>query len=245
MDLGYLRSKFIQFLRIFSDYPIIEIHVCRPPFGTIVVNKLEQSDIVKVLNGKTYFTVTELNNLKQSNPSMYQSLCQLAQAVKVYVVNEKTPFVLAGTLGELWTVSLNTLAKKYVSLKSGSPTAINPSDPDINSGVFDWIRVRTIPDNSSAFACFVPNTVTGQVATSWGTVLNINAVGVNHGKGDFVIASNVGNSPNLNDIYVINGNIFAKTYNNQGWTDYLDSRVLNSKSITVDKLPRLTNVVLN
>lgn len=48
-----------------------EIWVCKPPVGTVVINKLEQSQAVKSLNGKDYFTLDELQRLQSQNQMLY------------------------------------------------------------------------------------------------------------------------------------------------------------------------------
>lgn len=85
-----------------------EIHVCKPPIGTCVINCLEQAHIVKQLNGKTYFTAEQMLEMRSKNPQMFQFLCTNA-----YVTNDKKPYVLSGTRGEMWTVSLDSLMGTY------------------------------------------------------------------------------------------------------------------------------------
>ena len=210
-----------------------EIHVCKPPMNTIVINKLEQADVVKQLGGKTYFTIEECNRIAKQNPQKLNTLKMLVSQGRAYLVNQNTPFVLAGTLGEMWTIDAMKLSQRYVFLGGGGSTV--PISPQTLSergknGILNWTVVRTIPNNSKSWACFVPSHQKGQVQTSWGAVLNINGVGVSHGKGDFVIASDANGKPDLSNAYVVNGNIFATTYNNKGWTDYIDKRYTSNNN---------------
>ena len=225
-----------------------DIHVCKPPADTIVINKLEQYDVVKALGGRTYFTVATLEKMQQSNPQMFNAIKGYIQQGKCYVVSDRTPFVLAGTLGELWCIDKAKLMQCYGfiinnSLCRISDAVLKERSKDKNGEFLDWTVVRTVPDNSEAFACFVPSTQKGQLQTSWGAILNYNGQGVAHGKGDFIIAGNAGGQPNLSDRYVVNGNVFATTYNNQGWTDCLDSKYTGNSTLGSKVISGLPNLI--
>lgn len=226
-----------------------DIHVCMPPKGTIVVNKFEQAKAYASLAGKTgKFPGWCNKETYEKNPQLKQYLAGLVQSGQAYLVSDKVPFVLCGTQNEYWCIDPQKLAAKYSFLENNQPVAINQQSLDkrLKQGVLDWTAVRVKPDGSEAFACFVPYKTKGQVQTAWGAVLNINDPSSHcHGKGDFVIAQNVCGKPNLGDIYVVAGDIFATTYNNQGWTNCLDQRAINSANITIDRLPKFisTSVV--
>lgn len=216
------------------------IYVCMPPKNTVVFNKLEQADAVKMLNGKTFFEADEIIQLKNSNSPLFGLIQQLISAGKGYVVNDQTPFVLCGTVGEFWAISPDKLAQKYRWANSDFWKIDQWSlEKKMKDGILDWTQVQTYCDGSpDPYACFVPSNMKGQIATPWGAVLNINGVDVSHGKGDFVIAQPLPTGqPNMQDRYVVNGEVFATTYNNQGWTDCISSKALNH-NITIDKLPK-------
>lgn len=203
-----------------------EIWVCKPPQGTVIINKLEQADSVIAAGGRTYFTAREIS----TNPKIAAGVQQLLQAGKAYLVKDDQTFVLCGTESEMWCISGAKLAKKYVWASDGSPIndktlkerAYIRSNPiKGTTTLLDWTKVRTVPDNSTAFACFVPFEMKGQIQTSW-AILNINGAHAFHGKGDFVIAANVNGQPDLSSRYVVNGNVFRDTYDNRGWRDCLD-----------------------
>ena len=219
-----------------------EIYVCMPPKDTVVINKLEQADVVKALNGREYFTVEELQKMQSSGDSRFNFISQAINAGKAYLVSDKTPFVLCGTCGELWTIGADKLAKTYTFLQNGQVLHINQRtlQSRMKGEYLDWTVVRTSQQATIGqnMACFVPVSQKGQIKTSWGAVLNINGAGVSHGKGDFVVCSKLPNGqPNLGDRWVVNGEIFATTYNNQGWTEHLKLSGVNTT--TIDKLPRL------
>lgn len=214
-----------------------DIHVCMPPKGTIVINVLEQADTVKYFNGKTYFTLRDLAKLSDNAK---QSVMNAVSCGKAYMVNDNTPFVLAGTCGELWCIDANNLAKKYSFVTAQGTEPINQQtlQKRMKNGYLDWTVVRTIPNNSQAWACFVKQSIKGQIPTSWGAVLNINGAGVSHGKGDFVIAGLVENQPDLSNRYVVNGNTFATTYDNRGWTDCINT-TQRKTNLSISELPKL------
>lgn len=211
---------------------LYNIAACMPPVGTVVVNILEQADVVQALGGRTYFTADEVMELKAQNHPMFNTLSQLASQGRIYTVSEAKNVVLAGTMGEMWVVDFNKLVNSYTTASGG---IIKPED------LRTWCVVRTKPDVSTAFACFVPASIYGQIPTAWGTLLNINGLGVSHGKGDFVIAQSVNGVPNLQDRYVVNGVVFGRTYNNSGFSKYLKAD--GYTNISISELPKIWGVV--
>lgn len=218
-----------------------EIYVCMPPKNTIVINKLEQADVVKALGGKTYFTVEQIEKMQKSNPPMLAQLQQLVAQGRAYAVTDATPFVLCGTVGEMWTIKADDLASTYNFLQGGQPLAINQQtlNQRLHGKYLDWTLIRTSPQATAGqnMACFVSSSQKGQILTSWGSVLNYNGVGISHGKGDFIVCAKLPNGqPNLADRWVVNGEIFATTYNNQGWASCLNNVNTN---VVISDLPKL------
>ena len=184
-----------------------EIWVCQPPQGTVVINKLEQADSVSACRGRTVFAPFEIEH----NPQI-KALCeQLVKDGKAYIVNNPQTFVLSGTRGELWCIKGDKLAKKYVWASDNTPINAQTLKSRLGDAKYlGWQKVRTIPDNSAAYACFVPAKIQGQIQTSW-AILNINGRGVPHGKGDFVISQPGADGKPSADRYVVNGAVFADT----------------------------------
>lgn len=213
-----------------------------PPKNTIVINKLEQADVVRQLGGRTYFTVDDIKRLQAQNPAMIITLQQLVGQGRAYAVTDATPFVLCGTVGEMWTIKPDKLASTYMFLQNGQPLQINQQtlNQRMKNGVLDWTVIRTSPQATAGqnMACFVPTAQKGQIQTAWGSVLNLNGTGISHGKGDFIVCAKLPNGqPNLADRWVVNGEIFATTYNNQGWTQCLNLNV--ARTINIAELPKL------
>lgn len=219
-----------------------EVHVCMPPKNTVVINKLEQADVVRALGNKTYFTAAEIENMQKTNPALLAQIQQFVSQGKAYAVSDKTPFVLCGTVGEMWLTGADKLAATYTFLQNGQPLAINQQSLSqrMSGAYLDWTLIRTSHRATAGqnMACFVPVAQKGQIQTSWGAVLNINGAGVSHGKGDFVIANSVGNHPDLCHRYVVNGNTFATTYDNRGWTDCINT-TQRKTNLSISELPKL------
>ena len=211
-----------------------EIHACRPPKNTVVINKLEQAQAVRACKGKTYFTVEELTK----NPQLKAFVTELLKKGQAYLVNENTPYVLCGTVGEMWTIAENKLFERYSGVNAeGVATPLTPDKFKENSdGTTKWVRVRTQPNNAPSWACFVPQKCKGVIKTSWGAALAINDPLVKHGLGDFVIAADEGGKPNLNKCYVVNGLIFETTYNNRGWTENLSGKATTAGAVDLPNL---------
>lgn len=219
-----------------------EIYVCMPPKNTIVINKLEQHETARRA-GAEYFTVEDIKRLQQHDPQKLSYLQQLVAQNLAYAVTDSTPFVLCGTQGELWTVPADKLAGTYTFMQGGQPLAINQQtlNARLQGKYLDWTVVRTSAQATAGqnMACFVPSGQHGQVQTSRGSILAYNGFNVGHGKGDFIVCSKLPNGqPNLADRWVVNGEVFAATYNNQGWTDCL-KQVQNS--MTIADLPKLVS----
>lgn len=121
-----------------------------------------------------------------------------------YTTTDVKCIKLTGTVDEVWPVTIEKLAKTYTHI-DGTP--ITPEN--IPDGEFE---VATIVDENAAtiFAEQVTDEV--QVATNWGEILTANRKGVPHGEGDFIAYANKNGQPNPDDRWVINGMVFAKTY---------------------------------
>lgn len=201
------------------------IHVCMPEKGTVVVNKLEQPSVLaKLPHGVCSFA----QNFEESWGSQYR---QAAEAGLAYLVDDKTPFVLGGTQGELTCITPGKLQQTYSFLCKGNvhePINNDSLHARLVDGILPWTMIRTNPATavSSLMACFIPVSQAGFIHTATGTKLEFNACGVSHGLGDFIVCSTLPDgSPNLSDMWVVNGEVFADTFNNRGWSQYLAQRV--------------------
>ena len=202
---------------------IYEIYVCKPPIGTCVINKLEQVDIVKQCNGRTFFTAEEMQKMSMTNPQMFNYLRQNA-----YVVDVNKRYILSGILGEMWAIDEAKLCERY-SLADGTPltpqsilhrcyysakvekngvVSFEPTTQTLEAhvkennsnmqedcilSVMGWHKVKTKPEASNAFAMFIPKNEKLQIRSEWGSVETTNLQGLNHGKGDFLVCDVLSN----------------------------------------------------
>lgn len=137
-----------------------------------------------------------------------------------YTTSDAARFVLSGTRGEQWVIKGDKLAKTY-TFADGTPiNAETLRKYQDKSGNASWFRVQTSGDASRVWACFVPAAYTFPFQTSWGNMM-CNQKGIPHGYGDFIIRSDAGGQPSSSGGYVCNGAVFADTYDNRGWVDYI------------------------
>lgn len=135
-----------------------------------------------------------------------------------YVTNENKPFVLSGTAGECWTVDMKKLFKTY-ALFGGQPLSVEYLKSKLIHGKLDWVHLETLADGAINWAFYLDPRKYGKqavinfpVQTSWGETLLANRPEVKHGIGDFLVCADNNMSPNLQDVWVVNGAIFPKTY---------------------------------
>ena len=130
-----------------------------------------------------------------------------------YVTDQNKQFIISGTAGETWTIDVNKLAKTY-TFADGTPiTPETLTKKCDNRGQMDWQKMKTRADAGTNWAFFLPKSIQNfPVQTSWGDTLLANRPGVGHGLGDFLVCGDAGGQPNLSDMWVVNGEIFPRTY---------------------------------
>ena len=129
-----------------------------------------------------------------------------------YKTDSEKCVVLSGTRGEQWPVTPAKLAKTY---RNPDGSDIQPSDlqSQENDG---WMKVRTVADGKpTVFAIQMPSEIRDfPIATSWGEILYANSSkSEGHGSGDYILAE-IGEDgqPNLQDMRVVNHDVFCDTY---------------------------------
>lgn len=123
-----------------------------------------------------------------------------------YETNEKKPVVLVGTVGEEWTVNTKKLMTAYTY--NGKPITEDVIKNELSDG--SKHTIRAIAGAEKMFAAQTTEQV--EVNTSWGETLKANRNGIKHGDGDYLVCSNDNGKPNFNDVWIVNGLIFLKTY---------------------------------
>ena len=188
-----------------------------------------------IKNVQEYAPAMQVGNWKRTSKKKYQIyVCMPPLGTKVYnfledvhyETSEKKPFVLSGTVGEQWVIDPAKLFKTY-RLPNRQPLNLDFLKTKGHPYKVDWFKIETIVDTANPvynWALFVPKNQKLAVPTSWGDVLTANRNGVPHGMGDYLVCADGGNMPNLNDMWIVNGEIFSSTY---------DMRAFPGKSTTV------------
>lgn len=179
-------------------------------------------------------------NWKRTAKKNYEVyMCKPGTGVKVqdkisgtpYVVNETQAYVISGTVGDIETVDARTLAANYV-LIDGTPINGQSMGKRANAdGLIDWTHLKAISKNGgSAWAFHLPlNIKNFPVNTRKGGVY-ANQQGLKHGVGDFLVCSDMGGQPNLNDVQVVNGLIFPTTYDLRAFPGMFPADVIKAET---------------
>lgn len=179
-------------------------------------------------------------NYKQTQKKIYQIWCCMPPVGTHvhnklenidYTTDNNARFVLSGTRGEQWVITVGELAQRYTFANGTLITPDTLKRRQSVDGSIDWFMIQTRPTVQKVWACFVPAAYEFSYQSLWGTMVG-NRKGIPHGLGDFIVRSDVFGMPGK-DGYVCNGAIFADTYDNRGFSDYLDHR--NSARIDLPK----------
>jgi hypothetical protein len=79
----------------------------------------------------------------------------------------------------------------------------------------------------------IPVNLVFQIPTSWGDVLTVNAPGIPHGRGDFIVCADAGGYPNLNDRWVVNGEVFPSTYDMRAFPGLSTEEDRKAKEVSI------------
>ena len=213
------------------------LYVCKPPINTVVINRLDHYEEVKKLGNKAYYTIHDLEQYKEANNSKLQYIINLVNQGVAKRVTETTPFVISDTLGELNVISETELFRNYSYIQNNSNIPLNKTliESRQKNGYLDWMLISYTNRYVQEKACFIPQSQKGSIRTKEG-IIKYNEIGLNHGKGDFIVCSMLMNGQaNLADMRVVNGEVFATTYNNKGWSEHIK----NVNTVLIEKLPNL------
>lgn len=196
--------------------------------------------------------IYDIKNWKRTVAKCYEVyVCMPKQGTKVtnkfegssYLTDANKPLVISGTAGECWVVDFNKLASKYVLMNNAPITYEEINSRLIKVGeqahVMDWLKIKVLPAKNMVYWTFhLPKKHTNfPVKTSWGDILLANRTGVKHDAGDFLICSDRFGSPNLDNVWVINGTIFPRTYDMRGYAG------LGGVNNTVFETPRPATLI--
>ena len=115
--------------------------------------------------------------------------------------------VLRGNRGEMWTSPLSQVITRYAKPDGSELRREDFAQRDV------LIDIVAIPTSDSYYAMHVPAGITVTVETARGDVLYTNLPNAPHGEGDYLVctAQECG-GPDLSDVRVLNGLIFADRY---------------------------------
>lgn len=134
-----------------------------------------------------------------------------------YTTNNTEKVLMKGLMNEIWLIDLKTLMNSYKFLDGEdiNMETLNQRGKIIdNDLIMNWQDVISI-NNSMKYAQMIPKLYKLQITTKYGTNLNVNSDNSvsNHDQGDFILCSiDKDGKPNLNDKWVVDGNVFKKTY---------------------------------
>lgn len=134
-----------------------------------------------------------------------------------YITNDVERVLMRGLLNEIWIVDLNTLmhSYKFADGEEINLETLNKRGKMIDDDlIMNWHQVSSI-NNSDKFAQLIPKIYKLQIRTKYNTLLNVNSENSisDHHKGDYILCSkNPDGTPNLNDKWVVDGNVFRQTY---------------------------------
>jgi hypothetical protein len=191
---------------------------------------------------------SNIDNWKSTHKKSYSIwMCRPAFGTKVsnflegsnYTTDVNKQFVLSGTAGEQWVVDVNKLAKTY-TFEDGTPITPESLQKKCDKAdQIDWVKLTTKPDAGTNYAFFLDinrrETINFPVKTSWGELLLANRPEVQHLKGDFLVCADKDGHPNLNDVWVVNGEIFPKTYDLHAFPNMFDTDKVNKDPDKPDK----------
>lgn len=159
-----------------------------------------------------------------------------------YVTDKNKQFIISGTVGETWVIDINKLAKTYTFSDDTPITPDTLKSKCTKDGQMDWQKMRTRADANINWAILIPKSIQNfPVQTSWGDTLLANRPGIKHGLGDFLVCADNGcGQPNLNDMWVVNGEVFPTTYDLHAFPNMFPESVTQAKTV----VPKMSFVSL-
>ena len=141
------------------------------------------------------------------------------------IAGEKDCAIVTGTASQQYVVPFDRFCKTYTTMEGtplDSAVLYNMMCKEASRLGIPANKLNRVPgqpyltskDAPQVYAYRVPKDQTMQVRTSWGALLQVNAPGMEHGEGDWVlIAMKDDGTPDFKDQWVVNGLVFRDTYN--------------------------------
>lgn len=139
-----------------------------------------------------------------------------------FTLTKQNCVIWSGSQGEQQVISLARLST-YCELANGMPIPLDTLRRTLNEkGYVDWMRIMVKTSITPVYACFVPAHYQFEMTNNHGEVRYGNAKGIEHGRGDFVMAMDKEGMPALQNRWIVNGTVFINKYDNRGFKDFLD-----------------------
>ena len=162
---------------------------------------LESSDEEWFLTGKKKYTIQAMMVSKET--TFHNDL----EVVDLTATDDGETVVLKGTRGEIWTDSVSYVVTRYTKPDGSELRKEDFANKDV------FIDIVTIPTTDAYYAMHIPIDTTVTVVTARGAVLHSNLQNAPHGEGDYLVCTiREDGGPDLSDIWILNGLIFADCY---------------------------------
>lgn len=187
----------------------------RNDFATVIFNYSKETKQVEMnakdyiaansdkwfLTGKTEYTVQAMTVSKD------YSFTNFLEGTDYTATDNGESVVIKGISGEMWMTKMSKVIATYTK-EDGSPLTADDFVKDT------FINIKAIPSANTNFAMFVPTEYKLTVETAWGDILYTNRLAVPHFYGDYLVCrAGEDGTPDLSDVWVVNGLSFNTTYN--------------------------------
>lgn len=182
--------------------------------------------------------LSDIKNWKRTHKKQYSVyMCRPLPGTKCInklagaqcITDQRKQFILSGTIGETWVIDVNKLANTYNFADGTHITPETLKNKCRKDGQIDWLKLTTKNDVALNWAFHLPLAIKNfPVKTSWGDMLYANRDGVGHLYGDFLVCADAGGRPNLADVWVVNGEIFPRTYDLHAFRNMFSNKSIDS-----------------
>lgn len=131
--------------------------------------------------------------------------------IEKYSISKEKPFVLSGVKDEQYPISYNELSSKfeYIDERAITKESIEQLIVERNGHKeIEWTRIKPVKNLALKWVYFVPDLYGELKINIKGIGLTINRIGIDHYKGDFILAEDAGGRPDLGAVRIVNGNLF-------------------------------------
>ena len=185
--------------------------------------------------------LAQKENWKQTRRKTAYTIYMCIPPVGTKIVNKmdgkeyttgRNDVVLSGTREEMWVERITAITKNYTFADKG---LITPQKLESlkRVGYLPWTRIMPKASKlGSDFALHVPAQYKNIVLPN-GMV--VNRTGLGHGIGDFLVAENNNNVANLENMWLVNGEVFVDTYDMRAFSGL----VVDAKQVVDAPYPKI------